>query len=77
VLELIAQRTGKIDNQTVIDALHSGTWPTLLGDLSWNSDGAPQASYQLVQWIGGALKPVFPAAVAQATPVTPKPNWAG
>jgi len=77
VLELIAQRTGKIDNQTVIETLHSGTWPTLLGDLSWNSDGAPQASYQLVQWIHGALKPVFPAAVAQATPVAPKPNWAG
>jgi branched-chain amino acid transport system substrate-binding protein len=77
VIELIAQRTGKIDNQTVINALHSGTWPTLLGDLSWNSDGAPQASYQLVQWIDGALKPVFPQAVAQAAPVAPKPNWAG
>ncbi|MCW2599692.1 MAG: amino acid/amide transporter substrate-binding protein family [Frankiales bacterium] len=77
VIELIAKRTGRVDNQTIINSLHSGTWPTLLGDLSWNSVGAPQGSYQLVQWIGGALKPVFPASVAQAAAVVPKPNWAG
>lgn len=77
VLELVAQRTGKIDNQTIINSLHSGTWPTLLGDMSWNSDGVPQGSYELVQWIDGLLKPVYPANVAQATPIAPKPNWAG
>jgi branched-chain amino acid transport system substrate-binding protein len=77
VLELIAQRTGKIDNETIINTLHSGTWPTLLGDLSWNADGAPQGSYQLVQWIDGALKPVYPKDIAQAAPIVPKPDWAG
>src|SRR5262249_36385531 len=77
VLELVAQRTGKIDNQTIINTLHSGTWPTLLGDLSWDANGAPQGNYELVQWIGGVLKPVYPASIAQATPVAPKPNWVG
>jgi branched-chain amino acid transport system substrate-binding protein len=77
LLELIAQRTGKLDNQSIIAALHSGTWPTLLGDLSWNNDGAPQGNYELVQWVGGLLKPVFPKEIAQVAPVAPKPNWAG
>jgi branched-chain amino acid transport system substrate-binding protein len=77
VLELVAQRSGKIDNATIINTLHSGTWPTLLGDLNWNSDGAPQGSYRLVQWIDGTLKPVFPKDIAKATPIAPKPNWGG
>lgn len=77
VLELVAQRTGKIDNATIINTLHSGTWPTLLGDLTWNSDGAPQGSYRLVQWIDGTLEPVFPKDIAKATPIAPKPNWGG
>lgn len=77
VLELLAQRTGKLDNASIISALHSGTWPTLLGDLSWNADGAPQGNYRLVQWIDGTLKPVYPKDIAQAAPIAPKPNWAG
>jgi branched-chain amino acid transport system substrate-binding protein len=77
VLELVAQRTGKVDNQTIIDSLHSGTWPTLLGDLSWDANGSPQGTYRLVQWINGVLKPVFPKDIAQADPIAPKPNWAG
>ena len=77
LVELIAARTGKIDNATVIKTLHSGTWPTVLGTLSWDSTGAPQGSYLLVQWLQGALKPVYPASVAQASPLAAKPNWGG
>ena len=77
VVELIAARTGKIDNATIISSLHSGTWPTILGTLSWDADGAPQGSYLLVQWLSGSLKPVFPVAIAQTSPVAPKPNWGG
>src|SRR3984893_5146077 len=40
LLELVAQRTGKVDNATIIAALHQGTWPTVEGNLSWNADGA-------------------------------------
>ncbi len=77
LLEEVAKKTGKIDNATIISSLHQGTWPTLLGDLSWDSIGRPQGSFNLVQWQGGKLLPVYPAALAQATPVYPKPNWGG
>jgi branched-chain amino acid transport system substrate-binding protein len=77
VLEEVAKKTGKIDNATIISTLHQGTWPTLLGDLKWDAIGQPQGSFHLVQWQGGKLVPVFPADVAKAAPVFPKPNWGG
>jgi branched-chain amino acid transport system substrate-binding protein len=77
VLEDVAKKTGKIDNATIINTLHSGTWPTLLGDLSWGPNGAPSGSFNLIQWQGGKLVPVFPVAVAQAKPIYPKPSWGG
>jgi branched-chain amino acid transport system substrate-binding protein len=75
LLEEVAKKTGKIDNATIISTLHSGTWPTLLGDLSWNAYGATNGSFHLIQWQGGKLVPVFPPAIATASPVFPKPNW--
>jgi branched-chain amino acid transport system substrate-binding protein len=77
LLEAIAAKTGKIDNATVISTLHSGTWPTLLGDLKWDAIGQPQGGFHLVQWQGGSLVPVYPTAIAKASPVYPKPSWGG
>jgi len=77
LLEAIAAKTGKIDNATIISTLHQGTWPTLLGDLKWDAIGQPQGSFHLVQWQGGGLVPVYPAEIAKAAPVFPKPNWGG
>jgi len=77
LLDEVAKKTGKVDNKTIIKTLHSGTWPTLVGDLSWDKYGAPQGAYLLVQWINGKLTTVYPAATAAASPVAPKPNWAG
>jgi branched-chain amino acid transport system substrate-binding protein len=77
VLEAVAAKTGKVDNATIISTLHSGTWPTLLGNLSWDKDGAPKGTYVLIQWVNGALLPVFPNDVAKHAPVAPKPVWAG
>ncbi len=77
LLEEVAAKTGKVDNATIIKTLHQGTWPTLLGDLSWGPDGAPSGSFSLIQWQGGKLVPVFPASAAQAQPVYPKPGWGG
>jgi branched-chain amino acid transport system substrate-binding protein len=74
LLEQVAKKTGKIDNATIIQTLHSGTWPTLVGNLSWDQYGAPQGSYQLIQWINGKPTTVFPPPAA--TPIVPKPNWA-
>ncbi len=77
LLEAVAAKTGKVDNATIISTLHQGTWPTILGDLSWGPNGAPSGSFNLIQWQGGKLVPVYPDAIAQAKPVNPKPGWGG
>jgi branched-chain amino acid transport system substrate-binding protein len=65
LLQQVAKQTGKIDNATIIKTLHSGTWLTPIGDLSWDADGAPQGSYILLQWIDGKLQSVYPPGRAQ------------
>jgi len=77
VLQDVAKKTGKIDNKSIIATLHSGSWPTILGDLSWNQYGSPKGTSVLVQWRDGKLLPVYPQADAQAKPLYPKPNWGG
>ena len=77
VLEDEAKKTGKIDNKTIIAALHKGSWPTLVGNLSWDANGSPTGSVALSEWVNGKLVPVFPVHQAKHAPVTPKPNWAG
>jgi branched-chain amino acid transport system substrate-binding protein len=75
LLELVAQRTGKIDNATIVSALHHGSWPTVEGDLSWDTNGSPKGKDLLVQWQQGKLVPVFPDDQATAKPIA-KPAWA-
>jgi branched-chain amino acid transport system substrate-binding protein len=77
LLQAAVKKTGSLDNQKIIDALHSGTWPTVEGNLSWNDVGEPQGSDILLEWVNGKLVPVYPPAVAQEQPVIPKPPWGG
>ena len=77
LLQAVATKTGSLDNQTIISTLHSGSWPTLEGALSWDQYGSPQGSDMLVEWVDGKLVPVFPSDVALHAPVYPKPNWGG
>jgi branched-chain amino acid transport system substrate-binding protein len=77
LLEAVAAKTGKIDNATIISTLHQGTWPTLVGNLSWDAIGQPTGTFSLVQWVDHKLIPVYPAEVSQAVPLYPKPNWGG
>jgi branched-chain amino acid transport system substrate-binding protein len=77
LVESVAKKAGKIDNKTIISTLHSGTWPTPSGELSWDAYGSPQGQDLLVQWVDGTLQAVYPAATAQHAPLTSKPNWAG
>jgi branched-chain amino acid transport system substrate-binding protein len=77
LLQDVAKSTGKIDNATIISALHSGTWPTVEGNLSWDQYGSPLGSDMAVEWISGKLLPVYPPEVALASPVYPKPPWGG
>ena len=76
LLQQVARQTGKIDNATIIKTLHSGTWLTPIGDLSWDADGAPKGSYLLLQWIGGKLQSVFPPGRAQNQASTDRLPWA-
>ncbi len=75
LLQLVAKKTGSIDNQKIITALHSGTWPTIEGNLSWDANGQPNGQDLLVEWVNGKLLPVFPAKVALAKAFSPKPAW--
>jgi branched-chain amino acid transport system substrate-binding protein len=79
LLQEIADRTGKLDNATIIRSLHAGSWPTLVGNLRWNAIGEPQGSYTLVQWIDNQLTPVFPVDRAQRAPIalSTQPAWRG
>jgi branched-chain amino acid transport system substrate-binding protein len=76
LLEEAVKKTGKLDNATLISALHTGSWPSPEGNLSWDANGAPQSSYVLVQWVGGKLLPVFPTDRAQQGPSTSPLAWA-
>jgi branched-chain amino acid transport system substrate-binding protein len=75
LLQLVAKKTGSIDNQTIIKTLHSGVWPTIEGNLSWNQYGAPSGNDLLVEWVNGKLLPVYPKKFALAKPFSPKPAW--
>lgn len=77
LIQAVAKKTGNVDNATIIKQLHSGTWPSVEGNISWNADGAPQGSDMLLQWVNAKLQPVFPPSVALAQPIQPKPNWGG
>ena len=75
LVEAVAAKTKSVDNKTIIDTLHKGTWKTVEGNLSWNSIGEPQGSDLLMEWIGGKLYPVYPATFALHKPIVPKPAW--
>ncbi|HEY5058227.1 MAG TPA: amino acid ABC transporter substrate-binding protein [Gaiellaceae bacterium] len=75
LLQLVAKKTGSIDNQTIINTLHSGTWSTIEGNLSWNQYGQPSGNDLLVEWVNGRLLPVYPKSFALAKPFSPKPAW--
>src|SRR3954452_13615940 len=75
LVQAVAAKTKSIDNKTIIDTLHKGTWKTVEGNLSWNAIGEPQGSDLLMEWIGGDLSPVYPPALALRKPLLPKPDW--
>lgn len=77
LIEAVAKKTGKVDNKTIITSLHSGTWPSVEGNISWDANGAPQGSDILLEWVGGKLQPVYPPSDALAKPTSPKPPWGG
>lgn len=75
VLQQAVEATGTIDNTTLIDALHAGTFNTVVGNLSFDEVGRPQGSFMLLQWQGDSFKIVAPADRADTEAVWPKPEW--
>jgi branched-chain amino acid transport system substrate-binding protein len=77
LIEAVAAKTHSVDNATIIKSLHKGVWPTIEGNLSWDTNGSPKGNDSLVEWVGGKLVPVYPASVARHAPTIPKPDWKG
>jgi len=77
ILQEVATKLNSLNNSKIITALHQGSWPSVEGNLSWDSVGQPQGKDLLLEWVGGKLLPVYPPDVAQTPPVIPKPNWGG
>jgi branched-chain amino acid transport system substrate-binding protein len=77
ILQAAVAKLHTLDNAKIIAALHQGSWPSVEGNLSWDSIGEPQGQDLLLEWVDGKLQSVYPANVATVPPVIPKPDWAG
>jgi branched-chain amino acid transport system substrate-binding protein len=77
VVQQAVTKINSIDNTKLIAQLHSGdTYQTVQGPVKFDDTGQNiAATAYLFQWQNGSLIPVYPANVATAQPVYPKPNW--
>src|SRR5574341_1515823 len=76
VLQQAIENVGSIDNAALIEELHSATFDTVVGPLSFDETGAPQGSFMLLQWQGETFVIVGPADRAEGEPLPPpKPEW--
>ncbi len=78
VVEQAAKKANSIDNSKLITALHSGTYQTIQGPMSFDSTGKPQGGVgvYIEQWQSGQAVFAYPPSVAGSNkPEYPKPNW--
>jgi len=78
VVEQAARKANSIENPKLITALHSGTYQTIQGPMSFDSAGKPQGGVgvYIEQWQSGQAVFVYPPTVAGTRkPEYPKPNW--
>ncbi|MEA2644020.1 MAG: branched-chain amino acid transport system substrate-binding protein [Chloroflexota bacterium] len=77
VVDQAATKVGSIDNQKLIDTLHTGTYQTVQGPMGWDSVGKPQGGVGVFveQWQNGTAVFVYPPTVAAAQPEYPKHDW--
>ena len=66
------RRPARSTTQPSSSTLHSGVWPTVEGNLSWDQYGAPTGSQLMTQWQSGKLLPVWPQATALARAAEPQ-----
>jgi branched-chain amino acid transport system substrate-binding protein len=76
VVQQAVTKNGSLDNQKLIQELHSDTFQSVQGPVKFDSTGQNTAAQAyLFQWQNGSLIPVYPASLAKASPEYPKPNW--
>jgi branched-chain amino acid transport system substrate-binding protein len=79
VVEQAAAKANSIDNQKLIETMHSGTYNTIQGPIKFDATGKPSepggAGVYVEQWQGGQLIFVYPTSVASAQPEYPKKSW--
>ncbi len=77
VVQQAADKAGSIDNQKLISTMHSMTFQTVQGPMSFDSTGKPQGGVgvYIEQWQNGNAIFVYPSSVASAQPEYPKKNW--
>ena len=77
VVQQAATKINSIDNAKLTAELHSSdTYNSVQGPVKFDDTGQNlAATAYLFQWQKGNLVPVYPANVASAEPVYPKPNW--
>jgi branched-chain amino acid transport system substrate-binding protein len=79
VVEQAATKANSIDNAKLITTMHSGTYTTIQGPISFDSTGKPHeqggGGVYVEQWQGGQAIFVYPASVASAQPEYPKKPW--
>ena len=78
VLQKAVEEVGEIDQEAIADYLHENPVETILGELTWDETGAPQAEFILAQWQDGAPEVVLPEEVITSDKIVfPKPDWSG
>lgn len=75
VLQQAVENTQSLDNAKLIENMHSATFTTVVGPLSFNELGQPQGSFMTLQWQGGASYIVAPDYAKQKDAIWPKPAW--
>jgi branched-chain amino acid transport system substrate-binding protein len=77
VVDQAATKANSIDNQKLIDTLHTGTYQTVQGPMAFDAVGKPTGGVGVFveQWQGDKAIFVYPTAVAAAQPEYPKHDW--
>ena len=77
VVDQAATKANSIDNQKLIDTLHTGTYQTVQGPIGFDAVGKPTGGVGVFveQWQNGSAVFIYPASVAAAQPEYPKRAW--
>lgn len=75
VLQQAIENTQSVDNAALIEEMHSATFTTVVGPLSFDEAGRPKGSYMVLQWQGDMYQIVAPDFAKQADGIWPKPSW--